>query len=178
MTGDLMTENTSTIDNLSDKLATLMEMAALANSNYNLDAVVTRAVESVCHLTGAYTGSLMLLDEANRELRFEVVLGQRNAELKKLRIPLGQGLAGCVAESNTPMIVPDVQADGRFFRVADETTQFITRSMLAVPLHIKGRVIGVLQAINKQEGTFDHADLKLAIALANLVAPAIDNVRQ
>lgn len=166
-----------TIDSLNDKLATLMEMAALVNSSHNLDAVVTRAVESVCNLTGAYTGSLMLLDPATGELQFQVVLGQRNADLKNLRIPKGQGLAGLVVESNTPMIVPDVQADGRFFRVADEKTNFITRSMLAVPLHVKGKVIGVLQAINKQEGTFDVADLKLAIALANLVAPALDSTR-
>lgn len=167
-----------TIDSLNDKLATLMEVAALVNSSHNLDTVVTHAVESACRLTGAVTGSLMLLDKKSQELHFQVVLGQRNADLKKLRIPKGQGLAGCVAESNSAMIVPDVQADGRFFRGADETTKFITRSMLAVPLHVKGRVIGVLQTVNKQEGTFDLADLKLAIALANLVAPAIDAVRQ
>jgi GAF domain-containing protein len=49
--------------------------------------------------------------------------------------------------------------------------------MISVPLHVKGRVIGVLQAINKQHGVFDHSDLKLAITLANLVAPAIEDAR-
>jgi GAF domain-containing protein len=66
-----------------------------------------------------------------------------------------------------------VQADPRFYRISDDTTSVVTLSMLAVPLHVKGRVIGVLQAINKKQGTFDHADLKLAITLSNLVAPAI-----
>lgn len=175
--GVTMPVHARTADNLNDKLATLMEVAALVNSSHNLDMVVSHTVISACRLTGAETGSLMLLDEAAQELRFEVVLGRQGEGLKQLHIPMGQGIAGSVAGSNTPMIVPDVQADSRFFRVADEKTDFVTRSMLAVPLHVKGRVIGVLQAINKKEGSFDHADLKLAIALANLVAPAIDSVR-
>jgi GAF domain-containing protein len=171
-----MSDKHRIIDSLIDKLATLMETAALVNSNHSLENVVARAVHSACRLTGAETGSLMLLDESG-ELHFEIVLGQQNDGLKNLRIPKGQGIAGWVAESGTATIVPDVQNDERFFRVADDTTRFVTRSMLAVPLHVKGRVIGVLQAINKTEGTFDHADLKLVIALANLVAPAIEEVR-
>lgn len=167
----------TSIDSFNDKLATLMEIAALVNSNHNLDMVVSHTVISACRLTGAETGSLLLLDPATRELRFEVVLGRQNEELKLLRIPKGQGIAGLVAENNTPMIVPDVQADSHFFGVADDTTNFKTLSMIAVPLHVKGRVIGVLQAINKKCGAFDHSDLKLIIALANMVAPAIDESR-
>ncbi len=172
-----MPENIPTVESLSDKLATLMEIAVLVNSNHNLEIVVLRAVQSVCRLTGAETGSLMLLDVDSGDLCFEVVLGQPLSDLKKLRIPNGHGIGGWVAERNTPMIVPDVQSDTRFYRVADETSSFVTRSMIAVPLCVKGRVIGVLQTINKQTGTFDHADLKLAMALANMVAPAIDENR-
>lgn len=164
-------------DSLNDKLATLMEIAALVNSNHDLDMVVAHTVISACRLTGAETGSLLLLDKATQELRFEVVLGRQSEDLKKLRIPKGKGIAGSVAESNTPMIVPDVQADSSFFKVADDTTNFKTLSMIAVPLHVKGRVIGVLQSINKKGGVFDHNDLKLVIALANIVAPAIDESR-
>lgn len=173
-----MTENICIIDSLNDKLATLMETAALVNSNHNLELVVLRAVESACRLTGAETGSLMLLDGDNRDLCFEVVLGQQNGALQQLRIPKGHGIGGWVIEHNTPIIVQDVQSDARFYRVADESSSFVTRSMIAVPLHVKGRVIGVLQSINKQSGTFDHADLKLAMALANMVAPAISESRE
>lgn len=165
------------IDNLNDMLATLMEIAALLNSSHDLDMVVSHSVISACRLTGAETGSLLLIDPETQELRFEVVLGKQNEQLKELRIPKGQGIAGLVAENNTPMIVPDVQADSHFFGVADDTTSFKTLSMIAVPLHVKGRVIGVLQSINKKCGTFDHSDLKLIIALANMVAPAIDESR-
>jgi GAF domain-containing protein len=166
-----------TIYNLNDKLAALMEIAALVNSNHSLETVVDRTVHSACRLTNSVTGSLMLLDAASGELQFEIALGQQSADLKKLRIPRGHGISGWVAENNIATIIPDVQADERFFRVADDITRFVTQSMIAVPLHVKGRVIGVLQAINKIDGAFDHADLKLAIALANLVAPAIEESR-
>jgi len=172
-----MSDKHRTIDSLNDKLATLMEAAALVNSNHNLETVVARAVQSACRLTGAETGSLMLMD-GDGELHFEIILGQQNDSLKSLRIPKGQGIAGWVAGNGTATIIPDVQNDERFYRMADTTTSFVTRSMIAVPLHVKGRVIGVLQTINKTEGVFEHSDLKLAVALANLVAPAIEEDRE
>jgi GAF domain-containing protein len=173
-----MPDNTGAIESLNDKLATLMEMAALVNSTHNLETVVSRAVQSACRLTGAETGSLLLLDSTTGELQFEVVLGQQSSNLTHMKVPKGKGIGGWVAENNTATIIPDVQADERFFKVADDTNNFVTSSMIAVPLHVKGRVIGVLQSINKQHGVFDHGDLKLAIALANLVAPAIEEARK
>lgn len=172
-----MSDMNRTIDSLNDKLATLMEIAALINSRHDLALVVDRAVQSACRLTGAETGSLMLLDDGGN-LYFEVALGKQGDDIKKICVPKGQGIAGWVADNNAATIIPDVQADDRFFRQADNTTSFVTRSMIAVPLHVKGKVIGVLQSINKVEGAFDHADLKLAVALANLVAPAIEEDRR
>ncbi len=172
-----MPDMNRTIDSLNDKLATLMEIAALINSSHDLTMVVDRAVKAACRLTGAETGSLMLLD-TNGDLYFEVALGKQGDDVKKISIPKGKGIAGWVADNNAATIIPDVQSDERFFREADKTTSFVTRCMIAVPLHVKGKVIGVLQSINKTEDTFDHADLKLAVALANLVAPAIEEDRR
>jgi GAF domain-containing protein len=172
-----MSDLQNTVNSLNDKLATLMEIAALVNSNHDLDTIVDRTVQSACRLTDAETGSLMLLDPSSGELRFEVALGKQGEDIKKISVPKGQGIAGWVAENNMATIIPAVQTDDRFYREADKTTQFVTHSMIAVPLHVKGSVIGVMQAINKLDGAFDHADLKLAVALANLVAPAIEEKR-
>lgn len=161
-----------TTDILQDRLAALMEMAALVNSSHDRAVVVHHAINSICRLTGAETGSLLLVDD-NDDLRFEIVLGQQEDSLKGLVIPKGTGLAGHVVQTNLPMIVPDVQADPRFFRGADVRTSFVTRSMILVPLRVKDDVIGVIQTINKIEGCFDHADLKLAMAFANQIAPAV-----
>jgi len=173
-----MSDLQNTINSLNEKLSTLMEIAALVNSKHDLDSIVERAVHSACRLTDAETGSLMLLDPASGELHFEVALGKQGEDIKKICVPKGQGIAGWVVENNAATIIPEVQADERFYREADKTTQFVTHSMIAVPLHVKGRVIGVMQAINKLDGAFDHNDLKLAVALANLVAPAIEASRR
>ena len=156
-----------------DKLSALMEMAALVNSSHERSVVMNHAVKSVCRLTNAEAGSLLLIDEHTGHLDFEVVLGPQSKVLSFFRVPKGQGIAGWVALNDTPIIVPDVQVDERFYRYVDQEINFVTREMIAVPLRFNGVVIGVMQAINKSEGKFDHEDLKLAMAFANQIASVI-----
>ena len=157
-----------------DKLAGLMEMVALVNSSHVRSVIMDHAVKSICHLTQAEAGSLLLIDDFTGHLDFEVVMGEQSNILPFFRIPKGQGIAGWVAENDTPLIVPDVQADERFYRYVDQELKFTTREMIAVPLRTGGAVIGVLQVINKHDGTFNHDDLKLAMAFANQIAAVIN----
>lgn len=157
-----------------DKLAGLMEMVALVNSSHVLSVIMDHAVKSICHLTQAEAGSLLLIDDFTGHLDFEVVRGEQSNILPFFRVPKGQGIAGWVAENDTPLIVPDVQTDERFYRYVDQELKFRTREMIAVPLRADGAVIGVLQVINKQEGAFNHDDLKLAMAFANQIAMVIN----
>lgn len=157
-----------------DKLAGLMEMAALVNSSHKRSVIMDHAVKSICRLTQAEAGSLLLIDDATGNLNFEVVMGEQSSVLPFFRVPKGQGIAGWVAEHDAPLIVPDVQADERFFRYVDQELKFTSREMIAVPLRADGAVIGVLQVINKQQGAFDHDDLKLAMAFANQIAAVIN----
>lgn len=156
-----------------EKLKALMEMAALVNSSHARSVIMDHAVKSVCRLTGAEAGSLLLLDEFTGHLNFEVVTGGKEELLPFFRVPKGQGIAGWVAQNNLPIIVQDVQSDERFFKFTDKELNFRTRDMVAVPLRENGRVIGVLQAINKAEGVFTHEDLKLVMAFANQIAGII-----
>ncbi len=163
----------SNAKNAKDKLAALMEMAALVNSSHEKTVIMNHAVQSVCRLTNAEAGSLLLIDEQTGQLDFEVVLGSRSEKLIYFRIPEGQGIAGWVAKNDTPLIVPDVQSDKRFYRHCDQEIKFVTREMIAVPLRVNGNVIGVMQAINKKEGRFDLEDLKLAMAFSNQIAMVV-----
>ena len=156
-----------------EKLAALMEMAALVNSSHERSVVMDYAVESVCRLVGAEAGSLLLVDHYTGHLDFAVVTGEKRETLPFFRIPKGQGIAGWVTQHDTPLIVTDVQTDERFFRFTDEELNFVTRNMVAVPLRENGKVIGVLQAINKADGVFTHEDLKLVMAFANQIAGII-----
>lgn len=157
-----------------DKLKAIMEMAALVNSSHERSVIMDHAVKSVCRLTDAEGGSLLLLDEFTGHLDFEVVTGGKEKLLPFFRVPKGQGIAGWVAENDLPIIVQDVQSDERFFNFTDQELSFTTRDMIAVPLRTNGAVIGVLQAINKSPGSFNHDDLKLAMAFANQIAPIIN----
>lgn len=157
------------------KFKTLMDLSALINSTLDTRQVRIQAIEAATILVGAETGSLLLLDAASNELYFEVALGEKGARLKEIRIKADQGIAGWVLQNEQGVIVNDPANDPRFYQGADAQSQFTTTSLLAAPLVVKGKTIGVLEAINKVAGEFDNGDLDLLIFLANQVAPAIEN---
>lgn len=167
-----MSDNNSD-DMTREKLAGLMEMVALVNSSHKRSVIINHAINSICRLTLAEVGSLLLVDDFTGHLEFNVVTGGQSEVLQYFRVPKGQGIAGWVFENDTPLIVPDVQNDERFYNYVDEALKFITREMIAVPLRSSGKVIGVMQVINKKNGKFNHDDLKLAMAFANQIAEVI-----
>jgi len=105
-----------------------------------------------------------------------VALGERGEQVKEIRLAMGEGIAGWVAEIGQPLIVNDVQKDPRFSRKADDKSAFKTRNMICVPVKIRDKVSGVLQAINKLNGQpFTQWDLEEFGSLAAQVAIAIEN---
>ena len=93
------------------------------------------------------------------------------------RVPAGQGIAGWVVDHDETVVVDDPKSDDRFYEGMDEAIGFETRNLVAVPLRVRGRVIGAVEAINKREGGFGEGDVELAAALSNQAAIAIDNAR-
>ena len=110
-----------------------------------LDQILQAALDSI----QADDGSLLLVDEETKELSFVVVHGSVRTKLVGHRIPLGVGIAGWVAQHAESVIVPNVQTDPRFSSRIDQAFQFKTRSMVCVPIVFTGRVLGVIQALNK-----------------------------
>lgn len=140
---------------------TLTKLSAILNSTLDPKEVQKRAMEAATELMDAEVGSLLLVDEKNNELYFEVALGEKGAQVKELRLKIGEGIAGWVAQQGEPLIVEDVQKDPRFAKKADKKSSFVTRNMICVPVRIKDKTIGVLQAINKKEGAFVQEHLEL-----------------
>ncbi len=157
------------------QLNTQVELSSLINSTLDTMEIRERAIDAATRLLDAEVGSLLLIDEDTGELFFEVALGEKEKELKEIRLKKGEGIAGWVAETGQPLIIPNVQSDHRFSKSVDEKNSFITRNMVCVPLKTKDKVIGVLQVINKKKGLFDEDDREALIALANHVAIAIEN---
>jgi putative nucleotidyltransferase with HDIG domain len=158
------------------KLRALKEISQLLNSTLDEKEVRRRAMEAATRLMEAEVGSLLLIDDATHELYFEVELGKRGERVKEIRLKVGEGIAGWVAKTGEPVIVEDAQRDPRFSRKVDEKSSFVTRNMICVPIKVKDRIIGVLQAINKLgPQPFSKWDLEEFQSLADQVAIAIDN---
>jgi signal transduction histidine kinase len=97
--------------------------------------------------------------------------------VKPFRIPKGQGIAGEVAVTGKPLMIANVGEDERHFKKLDQTTNFLTRNILCVPLVLYDQIIGVLEVINKREGNFTETDLELLSSIASYAAIAIQNAR-
>jgi HD-GYP domain-containing protein (c-di-GMP phosphodiesterase class II) len=157
-------------------LRQLQNLSALLNSSLDHGTIRTRAIEAATLLVNAEAGSLLLLDETRGELYFDVAHGEKGKAVREARLHRGQGIAGHVARTGEPVIVNDVQRDPRFFRHVDDISGFMTRNMVCVPVTAHGRLLGVLQAINRKDGaSFDEDDLQNFVALGHQVGIAIEN---
>ena len=165
--------NASPISKLNEVMKILQKVATITD----LDRLLRLILKSAKLTASAQASSLMLLDHATNELYFHHIRGGRR-EVRTIRLKLGQGIAGRVAQTGKPLTVNDVRHSPFFFPEADKKTGFKTRQILCVPLQARRTVIGVLQAINKRgKKGFDREDLILFSTFANQAAVAIENAR-
>ena len=156
----------------------LWGLIASVTGTLDLETVLTLCMENAAKLTGAIASTLFLYDPITGELVFSVPTGPAASQLKDVRLPHGQGIAGWVAVHKQALIVPDVQQDSRFYSAIDATTGFITRSVLAVPILQGHELLGVLETINKEAGvSFTEEDALLLTVFAEQAASAINNAR-
>jgi len=158
------------------KLEILTKLSGLLNSSLDFEYVKRRTITAVTELLDCETSSLLLKDDKG-QLFFEVALGEKGEIVKRFQLKMGEGIAGWVAVHGEPLIVPQAVEDPRFFKDVDQTSDFITHNIICVPLRIKEDVIGVIQGINKREGTFTEDDLELFQSFAHQIAIALDNAR-
>jgi GAF domain-containing protein len=165
----------SHIEQRGRELALLTELGGRLNVAEDLPRALTQAMFRVVDIFGSKAGSLLMVDEESAELRFEVMVGEHVAPLRPLRLKVGEGICGWVAQKGKPLLVPDVRQEPRFYANADELSGFETRSVLAVPISASGRTVGVIEVINKADGTpFTPWDQRLLLAIAVLVGDAIE----
>jgi len=154
----------------------LWRVSRLLESVMDLQELLPRIMEEAKLLTDAEASSLMLWDAQREELFFEVALGRGGEAVKPIRLRLGEGVAGSAALSRSPVNVPDVSQDERWFAKADAVTGFATRSMLAVPMLHRGRLVGVLEVLNRRGGgNFTSVDEASLSVLAGEAAILVEN---
>ncbi|MBM3236617.1 GAF domain-containing protein [Candidatus Poribacteria bacterium] len=161
------------------RMAELVEILAIINSTLEPNKLLWLIMKSAKSVMKSEASSLMILDKDTGDLIISIPTGPVSAELSGLRIPPGKGISGWVAKHEIPVAVPDVSADPRFYGDVDKASGFKTRSIICVPMkNPNGEIIGVLQAINKLDGTpFTNEDISLFSAFADQAAIALENAR-
>jgi GAF domain-containing protein len=160
------------------QLSAMVEIARDVNAALELPEVLARIGEKARQMAGGEAASVMLLDPGADQLRFQVALGEAGRQVAHYVVPLGKGIAGWVAEEKKPALVPDAPADPRFMSEVDAQVGFRTTSVLAVPIAAGGRVLGVIEVLNKVKGgAFTHEDLAMVEAVAEQAATAVEHAR-
>ncbi len=161
-----------------DLFSTLIDVGTALCRELHLRDLLGAMMERVRTALEADASSVMLVDEASQTLRWEVALGAGARHLKSLSVPLGEGISGYVAARGEPVRIPDAQTDPRWRGgVYDNATGVTTRSILCVPIVARGRVIGVVEVLNRRGGPFTDEDQRLLEAIASMGAVAIENAR-
>jgi signal transduction histidine kinase len=159
-----------------EDLRNLVQISSQVNSSLETQEALNNALMSVEQSLNAEVSSIFEVDKAKGELYFRLARGPGSEKIKTLRLKIGQGIAGWVAQTEKPLICADPYGDARFSRQFDAQSGFCTRSILCVPLKSQDRLVGVLEVLNKKDGRcFHDEDLEILTMLGNMIGPALEN---
>ena len=157
----------------------LEEISTWVTSVHDLKRLLELIIDTATRVLQVKAGSLLLLEPKDGKLHFKVATGAKRDVIKDHAVAPGQGIAGTVALSGEALLVPDVEKDPRWCRDISEAIGFETRSIACVPLIYKGRILGVMQVIDKRDGTpLRPGDMTLLKSYADLAATAIGNAHR
>lgn len=155
------------------QLRLLYDIGQSLSVNLDLYSLLNDIKLHVPEVVNAERCSIFVIDEHSEELTLEIP-----GEERQFRIPTDRGIAGWVATHGIPQVVNDVEQDARWYNGIGREVDFVTRSMVCVPMRVKDRVIGVMQLLNKRNNEeFSEQDVQLLMTLASQAGIAIENAR-
>jgi signal transduction histidine kinase/CheY-like chemotaxis protein len=160
-----------------EELTTLNEIGQAITSSLDLEETLTIVTAHAVRLLNAEAASIALQNGSAEDIEFVAASGQASDFVLGKRLATNQGIAGWVMQTGNPLLVTDVSQDSHFYSGFDQESGFDTQSVLCVPLQTKGRTIGIIEALNKRESSFDQSDLRLLNSMAAPAATAIENAR-
>jgi len=159
-----------------DHLERLLEVVRGLTTAPDLESFLQTIINEAIELTNSELASILEYDETAEELRFLAMHWFQRDLLRPMGVPLDGSAAGWVYRRGQPLIIQDVRVDQRHFKVVDHVTKHDTHSLVAVPLMVRGEVVGVLEALNKKdEAHYTEEDLTILETLGALAAQAMKN---
>ena len=157
----------------------LKEISTWVSSVLDLDQLLELIIDTATRMMQARASSLLLLDHKTKKLYFKVATGEKKEEIRKYEVDLGQGIAGFVAEKGQPLLIHDVSKDPRWYKKISESIGFQTHSIACVPMKVDSEIIGVVEIIDKEDGSpIQTEDLRVLTVFAELASRAIGNARK
>ncbi|MDZ7764228.1 MAG: GAF domain-containing sensor histidine kinase [Melioribacteraceae bacterium] len=157
----------------SDQFKKIIKALQLVNSNIRIDEVLKNIVTVATDLTNADRGTLYLIDKENNELWSKIAMG---SETKEIRLKMGEGIAGWVAQNRETVNIEDVSKDDRFKSDVDRSSGYETKSMLCFPIKDReDQIVGVLQLLNSKNGKFGEHDEEFLSAISIQCSLALQN---
>jgi len=158
-------------------LLRLVELSVTLNSTLDLDELLQLITATATELLECEAASILLYDEKNPRLYFAAATGSDPAQLAEVPVPIDSSLAGTIFRTSQPIILNNAGQDPRHYSLVSDHIKFKVSSMLGVPMPIKERTMGVLEAVNKREGGFTDGDVAILSVIAAHAAIAINNAR-
>lgn len=170
-------ENAADLRGTIKRLRRLVDLSVTLNSTLNPDELLQLIIRTAAELLDCEAASILLYDEQHGQLRFAASTGSDPQQLAKIPVPLEGSLAGTIFRENRPLILNNVRGDPRHYTAVAQQVHFEARSLVGVPMRVRERVTGVLEALNKRRGTFDEADERILSVIAAHAAVAIQNAQ-
>jgi len=174
----MVSQNSPAGDEKKSQYAIFNEIGKTLTASLTLNEVLEKILGKVAEYFNPENWSLLLMDEEKDELYFEIVVGEAAEKIKDIRLKVGEGVAGWVAKTGRPLVVPSTKDEPLFNRKVDEMSQFSTESIICIPMRIRNRVIGVIEFINKKDISPLHRyDIEVLATVADYAAIALENAR-
>ena len=159
------------------QLRRLVELSVILNSTLDLDALLQLITATATELLDCEAASILLYDEKDKRLFFAAATGSDPGELAKIPVPIENSLAGTIFRTSQHIIINNAEQDPRHYSLVSDHINFSVKTLLGVPMPIKDRTVGVLEALNKRDGVFDEHDASVLAVTAAHAAIAINNAR-
>lgn len=166
------------LSNVRDRAERLLAITLRLNRIRDPGVLLDFIIETAADVLSCEAASILLYNQSSEKLRFAAATGSDPESLPDIPVPLDESIAGTIFDTNEPLVIEDAAQDDRHFEEVGNRVGFVTRSLVGVPMRIGDEPIGVLEGLNKADGTFTEDDVAVLSVLAAQAAVAIRNARQ